>query len=278
MKKKNPDDIWKEIVKSHNKDQQLIDDLHLAITENIESSKMATILKYVKLLTQADKSVRILDYGCGGGQLLTYLRFLGYKNLTGIDVKNEEKVTQLNAMHDNMGFGTGVFFNYEGISLPFEDASFDVIISQQVLEHVHNVENYLLEAKRVLSHDGGMLLDFPHRLVPFDTHTRMWFVHYLPPTVRTVIYNRYRNNKASLYSSFLHLHTIWYYKKLLKNMSFSIADMTEDRIGGFLYREHYEGSLGFRLFLDGLMKTPFFGRIFKKTLSLFSIATLIVKK
>ena len=33
-----------------------------------------------------DKSIRILDYGCGGGRLLFFLYSLGYKNIKGCDV------------------------------------------------------------------------------------------------------------------------------------------------------------------------------------------------
>ncbi len=206
------------------------------------------------------------------------MRILGYKNLTGVDVGGEEIINQLNIIFSNIGFGSSTFFIYNGVSLPFEDSSFDVIISQQVLEHVHNVENYFSESKRVLSSKGHILIDFPHRLVPFDTHTRMWFVHYFPLKIRNIVYDKYRENKSKYYSKLLNLQPIWYYKNLLNIMFSSTTNVSEDRICSFAYKDHYEGNLRIRLVLDKLVNFPFIGILFKKIFVLFVNATLIVKK
>ncbi len=105
----NPDKIWREVETSSGQDKQLIDDLCIALVENIEMSKLFIIIKYVEQLAKEEKSISILDYGCGGGQLLTYLRILGYKNLIGVDVRNQKTMNQLNILHDNMGFGSDTF-------------------------------------------------------------------------------------------------------------------------------------------------------------------------
>jgi len=181
-------------------------------------------------------------------------------------------------MHNNMGFGSDIFFTYDGVSLPFDDSSFDIILSQQVLEHVHNVEQYFSESKRVLSSGGKMLLEFPHRLVPFDTHTQMWFVHYFPSIVRDIIYDKYRENGSERYNKLLNLHPIWYYKRLLNTMFSFTKDMTGDRIGGFVYRDYYEGNIRIRMMADRLINSLFFGKIIKKILSLFANSTLIIYK
>ena len=270
--------IWKQIIRSEGKDQQLIDDLRIALVTNPEASKLFVILEYIKQLTKEEKSIRILDFGCGSGQLLTYLRILGYENLTGVDLKSQESLNQVNIMHNNMGFGSDIFFTYDGVSLPFDDSSFDIILSQQVLEHVHNVEKYFSESKRVLSSGGKILLEFPHRLVPFDTHTRMWFVHYFPPIVRDIIYDKYRENGSQRYKKLLNLRPIWYYKRLLNTMFSSTKDMTGDRIGGFVYRDYYEGNIRIRNMADKLINSLFFGKTIKKILSIFANSTLIIYK
>ena len=114
--------------------------------------------------------------------------------------------------------------------------------------------------------------------MPFDTHSRMWFVHYFPLVVRNIIYDKYRENKSQYYSNLLNLQPIWYYKRLLKNMFSSITDVSEDRIGNFIYKEHYEGNIRVRSILDKLINIPFIGVFFKKILVVFANATLIVKK
>jgi SAM-dependent methyltransferase len=274
----NPDEIWLQILDSEGKEKQLIDDLRIALVENIKLSKLFIILKYLKQVIREEKSIRILDYGCGKGQLLFYLRVLGYTNLTGVDVSNMEKINRLNKRYSNMGLGSKIFFKYDGVVLPFNSSSFDIIVSQQVIEHVHNVEQYFLESRRVLSPKGQMLLDFPHRLVPFDTHTRMWFVHYFPATIRNIIYDKYRENKSEYYNNILNLRPIWYYKNLLNtNFSF-VLDVTGDRIGNFEYQDHYEGNIQFRLFANNFINMPLVGKFFKKIFGLFANATLIVTK
>ena len=177
-----------------------------------------------------------------------------------------------------MGFDTCVFYTYDGTSLPFDDSSFDVIISQQVIEHVHSIEKYFLECERVLSPTGKILLDFPHRLVPFDTHTRMWFVHYFPISVRNYFYNKYRNNRASDYRKTLNLKSMFFYNKLLNNSFSTIVNMTSDRIKDFTYRDNYEGNTKLRIFIDKLVNLPIIGVYLRKVMSTLANSTLVVSK
>ena len=64
----------------------------------------------------------------------------------------------------------------------FNDNSFDYIFSQQVIEHVESnlLESYLSEEKRILKKNGLVFHQIPHRLGPFEGHTKKWFIHWLP--------------------------------------------------------------------------------------------------
>jgi ubiquinone/menaquinone biosynthesis C-methylase UbiE len=58
-------------------------------------------------------------------------------------------------------------------NLPFNDASFDVVFSSHVLEHVASVEASLLEMKRVLKPGGVLIIGMPTRtmtIVAFISH------------------------------------------------------------------------------------------------------------
>jgi SAM-dependent methyltransferase len=62
---------------------------------------------------------------------------------------------------------------YDGDILPFPDASFDVVYSSNVLEHIPNVARLLREAVRVLRPDGRMIHVLPTpawRLATDGTH------------------------------------------------------------------------------------------------------------
>lgn len=60
--------------------------------------------------------------------------------------------------------------NATGESLPFPDASFDVIYSANVLEHTQNPEQVLREALRVLRPGGQVYMEIPNYLAYFEGH------------------------------------------------------------------------------------------------------------
>ena len=65
--------------------------------------------------------------------------------------------------------------------LPFDDCSFDIVISNQVMEHNLHIESYYREAARVLKDNGYMFLHFPHRWQPNPGHYMKWFSHWFKP-------------------------------------------------------------------------------------------------
>ena len=54
--------------------------------------------------------------------------------------------------------------------LPFPDRSFDVLVTTQVMEHVHDYETTLSEMRRVLNNKGVSLHMFPARRRPIEPH------------------------------------------------------------------------------------------------------------
>jgi len=67
-----------------------------------------------------------------------------------------------------------------GAALPFEDASFDVVYSNAVIEHVGGLEaqrRFVAEALRVAPR---AFITTPNRWFPVDVHTRLPLIHWLP--------------------------------------------------------------------------------------------------
>lgn len=54
--------------------------------------------------------------------------------------------------------------NSNALLLPFSDSSFDIIILQDVIEHLSDIENLLTEIKRVLKPNGTIYLSTPNKL------------------------------------------------------------------------------------------------------------------
>jgi SAM-dependent methyltransferase len=105
---------------------------------------------------------KVLDSGCG---VMPYKKIiLENKEITsyvGLDI--ESALSYDNVQPD---------FYWDGITMPFENNTFDVVLSTEVLEHVLNPDAYLLEVKRVLKPGGVFFFTVPFLMslheVPFD--------------------------------------------------------------------------------------------------------------
>lgn len=81
-----------------------------------------------------------------------------------------------------------------GQRLPFNDREFDIVFSNAVLEHVGSrgeQARFVAELRRV---SKAFFITTPNRWFPFEHHTGLPFLHYLPPALfRGLIRNtRYR--------------------------------------------------------------------------------------
>src|SRR5690606_39799722 len=66
--------------------------------------------------------------------------------------------------------GVRGFLGAAGEYLPLPDASIDVIVLNEVIEHVQDDRQTLRELARVLRPGGTAILYAPNRLYPFETH------------------------------------------------------------------------------------------------------------
>ena len=129
------------------------------------------LTRFVKALSEkhygrAFSDVSVLDWGCGKGHVSKLIRDLGPKSLDSCDILSER---------DDSAFGQEVpLIKQFGIQvraleheyvLPYDSATFDVVLSVGVLEHVPNDRASLAEIVRILR-PGGLFFCFflPTRL------------------------------------------------------------------------------------------------------------------
>ena len=119
-------------------------EFHYATFEYWRSAK---VLRY---LTNAGITHlgRVLDDGCGGGGMSVSFAEEA-QTVVAIDLADRfrDAGTRLAA---EQGGPKPRFSRADGTVLPFRDASFDLVISHAVIEHVKNPGAYLREARRVL--------------------------------------------------------------------------------------------------------------------------------
>ena len=117
----------------------------------------------------------ILDFGCGDGGIVSYLRKKGYQAF-GCDIQFKEM--PYTALLKKEGLIR--LIDLGDYRLPFEDNSFDFIISDQVFEHVQNYDVSISETKRVLKSGGACLHFFPSRYRIIEPHIKVPFATIFP--------------------------------------------------------------------------------------------------
>jgi phosphatidyl-myo-inositol dimannoside synthase len=120
---------------------------------------------------------RLLEIGCGSGGIS---RWFGDAGPMRWDVEAVD-VEDVRMVRDGYAFRI-----VSGPSLPFEDASFDVVITNHVIEHVGDESaqrEHLREVRRVLREDGIAYIAVPSRWMLVEPHFKLPFLSWLPSTL-----------------------------------------------------------------------------------------------
>lgn len=123
--------------------------------------------KYTDTLKAAAETGKILDVGCGVGQVVKRLRDENIEAF-GVDV-SEPNIRQAN---QHIGFCN----LYDGVRLPFGENEFDAVGAFNVLEHVDEPEAFIADLIRVLKPNGHLVISSPNflRVLGYrDYHPRM---------------------------------------------------------------------------------------------------------
>jgi SAM-dependent methyltransferase len=102
---------------------------------------------------------RALDAGCGAGYGASELARAA-QSVAGVDCAVEAiEYARANYRAPNL-----VFEQASCDALPFADASFDLIVAFEVIEHLANWRAFLNEARRVLAPNGQFIVSTPNKL------------------------------------------------------------------------------------------------------------------
>lgn len=138
-------------------------------------------LKIERLLDLASRPqpMRMLEVGTGSGGIAHY--FGTHPQLRcevdAVDVHDSRLVTEGYRYHQ-----------VQDTRLPFADESFDVVLSNHVIEHVGDERAqraHLAELHRVLRPDGVGYLAVPNRWMLVEPHYKLAFLSWLPRAWRT---------------------------------------------------------------------------------------------
>lgn len=116
---------------------------------------------------------RLMDFGCGSKPYQSL--FTGTSEYIGVDYAGEGH------SHEN----EAIDVYYDGKTIPFEDDYFDSVFTSEVFEHIFNLEEIIIEIKRVMKKDGKILITCPfvwpeHEIpVDFARYTQFALEHLL---------------------------------------------------------------------------------------------------
>jgi 2-polyprenyl-3-methyl-5-hydroxy-6-metoxy-1,4-benzoquinol methylase len=124
-----------------------------SIVNNYDTNRRLEVI-YEELLTEDITGKKLLDAGCGTGWFSAAAAKRG-ANVTSMDVgpellKQVSKKCQTECVVGSI------------LEIPFEEATFDVVVSSEVIEHVVDPKKALSELFRVLKPGGTLVLTTPN--------------------------------------------------------------------------------------------------------------------
>jgi SAM-dependent methyltransferase len=115
--------------------------------------------QYASFVSQfAPKGAKLLEFGAGSWRLPATLARYGFK-VTGCDIFSSDDLDRFSRHLQHLD---AELVNYDGQQLPFENATFEVISSRNVFEHIIHVERMLEELDRVLKPEGIFIIYGPN--------------------------------------------------------------------------------------------------------------------
>jgi SAM-dependent methyltransferase len=121
----------------------------------------AAIARYFEdveyLLNRGRLQGRVLDLASGFGLTAICLRMLGVDSVTGLDI-SDTKVTTSRTLAKRLQVDNCVFQLGDGLSLPFEDGSFDGVLIKDAVSHFSDPPGVWAEVTRVLRPGGRLVI------------------------------------------------------------------------------------------------------------------------
>ena len=125
-----------------------------------------------ELDVEISPNTTLLDFGCGEGKMVYHFRKENIKAF-GVDIECRYTTIQRQCQEEGIiKMDEDIFrtIDADNYKIPFDDDTFDIVISFYVLEHVQNWSQALAEIKRILKPGGASLHIFPSRYSFIEPH------------------------------------------------------------------------------------------------------------
>lgn len=121
-----------------------------------ERGNLQTNLEFLALTNVLKPGEKVLEIGCGIGSVVFELSRKGY-DITGIDISGEA------IEYGRKKYGDIRLDVQAAETLPYEDESFDAVLSFDLFEHIASIDKHVSEVGRVLRSGGHYLFQTPNK-------------------------------------------------------------------------------------------------------------------
>lgn len=126
---------------------------------SLQLRRALKVLEYFSEIKRKNREPRVLDLGCGDGR---FTSFIGeFSSADGIEL-SEKTVETAKMLYPHV-----CFFNGSALEFEFEHEAYDVVVSQEVIEHIEDQKKYLEVCEKVLKKGGYLIMTTPNKKV-FD--------------------------------------------------------------------------------------------------------------
>ena len=136
--------------------RRLVKNEYDKMRDRIHHGNFESNIKFINEVGLPRKDDKVLEIGSGNGGMLHYLVKEGY-DVEGVEIRRE-CIDRAQKIYGNLPQRL-----VQGVELPYEANTFDVVLSFDVLEHIPDTDGHLEEVRRVLKPGGSYLLQSPNK-------------------------------------------------------------------------------------------------------------------
>ena len=177
-------------------------------------------IPYLSGFIRPGYGMNVLEIGCGEGGNLLPLARMGCR-VTGVDLASG-KIDNARAFFAEAG-AEGTFISSDIFQVKELEATFDLIICHDVLEHIGDKRRFLADLKKYLKPGGLVFMAFPAWQMPFGGHQQIC------------------RSRVLSHLPFFHLLPIELFERLVRQEQIEIVDR---RL--WFINPHYEVKFGLR--------------------------------
>jgi len=184
------------------------------IVQSIAEYQEPAVLRRIAPFWNLPSDPVILDLGSGVGNFVVACRNRGLRAF-GVEpdrIGQNSGLTSLQIARKRLN--ESAFAGAVGEQLPFRENTFDLVVMDQVIEHVADQRRVLAEALRVLKLGGAIYVACPNYLRFYEPHYKLWLFPMMPKPIATW-YLRLRGRDPVLLKQITYT-TNWRVRKLLK--------------------------------------------------------------